>query len=165
MRVTDYWTIAFVRSVRDLTPTVRELELVPDDGAIAFAAGSHIDVRVHLRDGDTVRQETRSYSLVGRPDGHSYRIAVKRLDDGLGGWRYMWTLAPGARVSISSPANHFVLDLAAQRVLLIAGGIGITPIVGMAQTLSDRGADVSMCYGARSAAEFAYLDLLRAALG
>ena len=79
------------------------------------------------------RPETRSYSLVGdfSPDG--YRIAVRRAPDSRGGSRYMWSLKPGARIEVSTPASLFEIDWTRKSYCLIAGGIGITPIVGIAE--------------------------------
>jgi vanillate O-demethylase ferredoxin subunit len=157
----DSWTTATVARITDRTPTVREFELAVDGPAPVYAPGSHIDVRVLIG----TRQDTRSYSLVGLPDGRTLHIAVKRLDDGRGGSRYMHSLAPGARLAIAAPENHFDLDLACPQTLLIAGGIGVTPLVGMALRLAARGADVTMCFAARTQDELAFVDELRAALG
>jgi len=157
----DSWTTATVARCVDRTPTVREIELVIEGEAPSWTPGSHIDVRVQLR----ARQETRSYSLVGLPDGRALRIAVKRLDDGRGGSTYMHSLVPGARVAVAAPENHFELDLACAQTLLIAGGIGVTPLVGMAHRLAERGAWVSMCLAARRDEELAFAADLRAFLG
>jgi vanillate O-demethylase ferredoxin subunit len=102
--------------------------------------------------------------LIGQPDGAFYRIAVKRLDEGRGGSKAMWQLAVGDRLQISEPQNHFPIDLAAPAYLLVAGGIGVTPLVGMAQLLAQRGAKVQMLFGARSEAELAYLEPLKSVL-
>lgn len=163
MRHSDHWTIATVRRTIDLTPTVREFELVPEGPApAAWAPGSHLNVRVQIGP----RQETRTYSLVGLSRGDGVlRIAVKRLDPGRGGSQYMWSLQPGARLSISEPGNHFALDLGAPGYLLVAGGIGVTPLVGMAELLGTRPAPVRMLYAARQRNELACLDRLEAALG
>lgn len=156
------WTIARVRGIAQLTPTVRQLELVPEDGSVpSYAPGSHLNVRVQIG----ARQEIRSYSLVGEARGDALRIAVKRLDAGRGGSRYMWSLREDARLAVNGPANHFELDFGAPQYLLVAGGIGVTPLVGMAQALAARGADVRMTYGVRNAAEAACADRLQAALG
>lgn len=167
MKTTDTWRSALLRRTTDLSPTVREFELVPEHGPVpSYAPGSHIDLRVLVGEpGRGARQEVRSYSLVGAPRGDALRIAVKRLDAGRGGSRYLWSLQPGARLTISAPANHFPLDHRAPQVLLVAGGIGITPLVGMAQALCALGADVRLVYAARSAAELVYLDTLREAFG
>ncbi len=165
MRQLQHWHTATLRHHRDLTPTVREFELRPDGGVRPFTVGSHLSVRV-LADG---RPEVRTYSLVGLPprpgDPQVYRIAVKRMDPGRGGSRHLWSLDPGAELQIGEPNNHFELPMGAPHYLLVAGGIGITPLVGMAELLAMRGASVQMLYGARSASEWAYADRLRTALG
>jgi len=171
MRTNANWTEAVVAAVRDLTPTVREILLRPaHDGAAGcgdWAPGSHLQVQV-LVDG---RPQTRSYSLVGAPDDTAWRIAVKRLDDGRGGSLAMWQLAPGDRLAVSGPQNHFPLDLGASAYLLVAGGIGVTPLLRMAQVLQahqpgqGRRASVRMLYGVRSDDEQAYGDDLRSLLG
>ena len=161
------WMQAQVVALRDVTPTVREFELRPEDGSAAsHEPGAHLQVQVMTEQG---RLQTRSYSLVGEGDGRCWRIAVKRLDDGRGGSRAMWRLALGDRLQLSAPQNHFPLDLSAPGYLLVAGGIGITPLVLMAQRLGAHarrsGVPVQMLYGARHAAEFGYLAQLRDALG
>ena len=165
MRNPTLWHPATVRQHRDLSATVREFELRPEGGVLPWTVGSHLNVQV-LIDG---RLETRSYSLVGLPHEAAaadvYRIAVKRAQPGRGGSRHMWSLETGAELMVGEPNNHFELPLAAKQYLLVAGGIGITPIVGMAQMLAARGADVRMCYAARSADELVFADTLRSALG
>ena len=161
MRNNQDWHPANVRAHRDLSATVREFEIRPEGGVKPWSVGSHLDVRVEV-DG---REETRSYSLVGVPGDDAYRIAVKRAQPSRGGSRFMWGLETGSELSIGEPNNHFELSFNAPQFLLIAGGIGITPIVGMAQMLAARGANVQMRYAVRSAAELVYGDRLRSALG
>jgi len=158
---------AQVVALRDVTPTVREFELRPESGFAAHhEPGAHLQVQVLTAQG---RVQTRSYSLVGEGDGRCWRIAVKRLDDGRGGSLAMWRLAVGDRLQVSAPQNHFPLDLSAPGYLLVAGGIGITPLVLMAQRLAAHakrtGVPVKMLYGARNADELGYLQHLREALG
>ena len=159
------WHYAHIRRHRDLTPTVREFEIRPEGGVCPWTVGSHLNVRLPI-DG---RDETRSYSLTGTfhdPGADEvYRIAVKLAQPGRGGSRRMWSLEQGAELFVGEPANHFELPLGAPQYLLIAGGIGITPIVGMAQTLAARGADVRMLYAVREPGELAFADRLRGALG
>jgi len=157
---------ATVVALRDLTPTVREFEIQPAAGrAAAWQAGAHLQVEVMVGG----LAQIRHYSLVGLPDGLRYRIAVKRLDDGRGGSQAMWRLAVGDTLAISEPQNHFPLDLSAPHYLLVAGGIGITPLVMMAQQLQAHaarsGAGLRMLYGARTQEELALLPLLRETLG
>ena len=81
----------------------------------------------------------------------------------------MWQLAVGDRLQVSEPQNHVPLDLSAPHYLLVAGGIGITPLVMMAQQLQAHalktGATLRMLYGVRTQDELAFLPLLREALG
>lgn len=160
MRYIDQWDTVVVTGVRDLTPSVRELTLQTPWSA-AHSVGAHIDVEV-LIDG---RPDTRSYSLVGEGAGPVRRIAVKAEARSRGGSRYMWSLAPDARLKVTPPSNSFELSLEPSAYLLVAGGIGVTPLVGMAGVLARRSAQVSMVYAGRSRSEMAYLDELDAALG
>src|SRR5271157_5385950 len=96
-----------VRATRDLSPDIRSIEIAPSGGFVAPTPGSHLNVGVLIGD----RPDVRSYSIVGPCANGVYRIAVKRLKGSRGGSAYMWTLAPGARVSVSAPANHFDLSL------------------------------------------------------
>jgi ferredoxin-NADP reductase len=156
---------ATVVALHGLTPTVREFEIRPEHGTAAhWQAGAHLQMQVLVNG----QAQIRSYSLVGLPDGHSFRIAVKRMDGGRGGSRAMWQLAVGDQLQISEPHNHFQLDMSAPHYLLIAGGIGITPLVMMAQQLAAHakksGATLRMLYGARAQDELAFLPLLRETL-
>lgn len=158
---TPEWTDAVIQSFQDVTPTVRELTLAPVKGAQAFDPGSHLQVQVLVNG----KPQMRSYSLVGQPDALSYRIAVKCLPDGRGGSLAMWRLNVGDRLRITAPQNYFPLDLTAPAYLLVAGGIGITPLVLMAQTLAQRGAVVQLLYGARTDEELAFSSVLIQSLG
>ena len=165
MNYAQNWTEAILVSTCDVTPTVREFTLRPVAGVLPYSPGGHLQVQLLVGQGPAARVHTRSYSLVGQPDGLHYRIAVKRLDDGRGGSLAMWRLVVGDRLRISEPQNHFPLDLSSSAYLLVAGGIGVTPMVLMAQTLAARKATVRMAFGARSVAELAYVSSIRAALG
>jgi vanillate O-demethylase ferredoxin subunit len=161
MRHSQRWHSAHIRAHRDLSATVREFEIRPEGGVLPWTVGGHIDVQVQV-DG---RTETRSYSLVGLPGGDAYRIAVKRARPSRGGSAFLWSRETGDELPVGEPRNQFELCRSARPTLLVAGGIGITPLLGMAQTLAARGADVAMCYAAHSAAELVHADTLRAALG
>jgi len=82
-----------------------------------------------------------------------------------GGSKYMSGLQKGNRIKISSPLNHFELSYNSNQYLLIAGGIGITPIIGMAQELKEKGSDVFMIYIGKAASEMAYIEKLQDLLG
>jgi vanillate O-demethylase ferredoxin subunit len=158
----DDWIPATLRATRDLTPGIREFALVPDEGATAYPTGAHLRVRLEVAG----RPTTRHYSLVGAaPREGAWRIAVQREDAGRGGSRAMWALEPGARLTIARPVSHFELASGAPEVLLLAGGIGITPMLGMAEVLVRRGARFRLLYAGRSRAAMAYLPELATPLG
>ena len=169
MRSTHNWLEATVIRTHNVTPTVREFEIQPvhrvGRAAACWQAGAHLQMQVQVNG----KSQIRSYSLVGLPDGQCFRIAVKRMDDGRGGSRAMWQLAAGDRLQISEPQNHFQLNLSAPHYLLVAGGIGVTPLVMMAQQLqayaARSGATLRMLYGARTADELAFAPRLRETLG
>jgi vanillate O-demethylase ferredoxin subunit len=129
-------------------------ELVRADGGAlpAFEAGAHIDV--HIGDG-LVRQ----YSLCNPPtETHRYLIGVLRDAASRGGSQAMHErVQAGTRLTISAPKNHFPL-VPAPRTLLLAGGIGITPLLAMAETLAARDAAFELRYCARSATLAAFRE-------
>lgn len=161
MRNDNVWGGGTIRAVQPLTPTIAMFEIAPDSGRAVWGPGSHLDIGVTI-DG---RADTRSYSLVGEPDGDVYRIAVKRDDCGRGGSQAMHRLKPGARVAMSSPKNKFELEFDRPGYLLVAGGIGITPMLGMAAALARRGARFRFVYCVRTREECAFLGELKAMAG
>ncbi len=162
MRFAQKWTACTVHAIRDVAPAIREFVLRPEGGACEnYAVGSHVNVGV-LIDG---RPETRSYSLVGEFSRQGYRIAVRRAPDSRGGSRYMWSLKPGARIEVSTPASLFEIDRSRKSYCLVAGGIGVTPITGIAGALIRRNADLELHYAVSSRRDAAYLDELAELLG
>ena len=162
MRYADTWTIARVRALRDLTPTIRLFEIVPNESSPAqIPLGGHINVTVMI-DG---RADTRSYSLIGPASPEAYRIAVKLNPESRGGSAYMWSLTEGAQLTVSRPRSHFHVDFGRPDYLLIAGGIGITPMVGTALALARTGAHLRFLYCARTCNELAFAGELQGVLG
>lgn len=133
------------------------LELAALDGEKlpSFSAGSHIDVEI--RPG-LVRQ----YSLCNDPtESHRYLIGVLRDPASRGGSVAVHDqLMEGQVIQISTPRNHFAL-VPASRSLLFAGGIGVTPILCMAERLAQIGGDFEMHYCARSADRAAFVERIR----
>jgi vanillate O-demethylase ferredoxin subunit len=131
-------------------------ELVPTSGDSlpGFAAGAHVDV--HLP-GNLIRQ----YSLCNPPiETHRYQIGVLRDAGSRGGSEAMHDhIDVGSVLTISEPKNHFPL-VEAKRTLLLAGGIGVTPILAMAETLAAKGAAFEMHYCARSPDKAAFKERL-----
>lgn len=152
---------ARLRATRDLTPDVRLFEIEPDWPLIRVTPGSHINVVVPI-DG---RSQLRSYSLVGPCGDGLYRIAVKRLASSRGGSVGMWHLKTGERLTISEPRNSFELSYDRPEYLLLAGGIGITPIYTMALALKQTGAKFRLLYSARSRLDLAFAEELARYIG
>ena len=162
MRADRNWTSASVVATRDVAEGIREITLRPQLGAGTYPSGSHLAVHVLIEG----RTELRYYSLIGMgPVDGTWKIAVKREEPGRGGSRYMWSLTEGSRLDVAEPDTHFPLSLDAPHYLLIAGGIGITPLVGMAEILMRRGASLRLLYAGRSRRQMAYLGELEALLG
>ena len=117
-----------------------------------WTPGAHVE----LCDGDVERK----YSLCGRP-GESYGIAILREDGGKGGSRHFHEkLREGAELRLRGPSNHFKLDEDSFHTTLVAGGIGITPILAMADRLRALGRPYAIHYAGRSRRTMAFLDRL-----
>nr|WP_235931198.1 PDR/VanB family oxidoreductase [Paracoccus xiamenensis] len=148
-----------VRRTDDVGELIREIELTRPDAAPlpAFEAGAHILLTLP---GGT----ENAYSLIdltGDPaTPGSYILGVRRDANGAGGSRFMHDLKPGDQVTASLPKNHFPLDPGDGPVLLLAGGIGVTPLISMASALARRGRDFRIVYASRSPAAAAFADRL-----
>ena len=145
---------ARVHQIRYEAKDIHSIELRPLDGGAwpAFEAGSHIDL--HLGNG-----LVRSYSLFN-PAGETHRYAVGILKDGKsrGGSRWVHEqLRVGGTITISAPRNNFRLHEDAAHTVLVAGGIGITPILCMALRLKALGRPFEMLYFARSRQHAAFI--------
>lgn len=162
MRYQLEWTEAEVISAELVSTNVREIVLMPVNGTEAFTPGAHLNFEVLINN----LPETRSYSLVGLHEKNKpYRIGVKLLPESRGGSEYMWKLKPGAKVKVSRPVNNFELQYKPIDYLLIAGGIGITPIVGMAEALASKKANLKMIYIGNDRNEMPYIKELTTLLG
>ncbi|MYN13366.1 cytochrome P450 [Pusillimonas sp. TS35] len=158
--------------VRDLQ--VESAKLVADDilllrlrassGATLpqWTPGAHLDIEC----GDTGL--SRQYSLCGSLDErHAWEVAVLRDPDSRGGSAWIHEhAAPGAKLRVRGPRNHFHLDEThAGRVIFVAGGIGITPIMAMAQRAQACGMDYEIHFSCRARTALPFLDALRALHG
>lgn len=136
------------------------LELMAADGAAlpSFSAGAHIDV--YLPNG-----LCRQYSLCNDPlESHRYLIAVLHDPASRGGSQAVHALLrEGDELQISTPKNHFALAAVAQHSLLLAGGIGVTPILCMAERLAQTAASFTMHYSARAPERAAFRARIAAA--
>jgi ferredoxin-NADP reductase len=120
-----------------------------------YEPGAHIDL--HLPNG-----LIRNYSLiVARPESGLYTFGIKRDPASRGGSRYIHDeLRVGKTLKISAPRNNFPLKEDAKHTILLAGGIGITPIWCMVQRLAELGRSWQLYYSCRSRADMAFLDAL-----
>lgn len=145
---------AIVHQMRIEAPNIVSLELRPTDVQRPFVqgqAGAHIDL--HLSDG-----LVRSYSLVHPDQSSKYTVAVLKDRNSRGGSRYIHEkLRVGQVLTISEPRNNFSLIEDAPATVLIAGGIGITPLYAMLQRLAKLGCSAHLIYCARSLSEAAYV--------
>jgi vanillate O-demethylase ferredoxin subunit len=150
-----------VRAIRLLAERTHGFELVhPDGDALPeVAAGAHLDV--HLPGG-----LMRSYSLAGDPqDRTHWLLGVLRELEGRGGSRAMHdSVRVGDVLTVGAPRNAFALAPGAAHRLLLAGGIGITPLKAMAHALAAQGASFELHHCARSPRHAAFASELRAAV-
>ena len=161
-----------IAEARALNPLIRLLRLVAPDGRAlpGFAAGAHVRVQVRLPDGSA---DWRHYSLVNFATARnatnapaSYLIAVRREDEGRGGSRFMHEgLNEGDLLAVEPPKNDFPLHTGPGGSVLVAGGIGVTPLATMAARRRAEGAPVRMHYAGRSRELMAFLPELQALLG
>jgi anaerobic selenocysteine-containing dehydrogenase/ferredoxin-NADP reductase len=157
------WRTFIVVARREAARDVIELSLRPADGGrlAAFRPGQYVGFRID--------EATRSYSLIGpavaEPD--VYRIAARHVEGGLVSGAIRYKLAVGAEVELQAPRGGFALPLRNEfPIVLIAGGIGITPFLSYLETLQG-GADepeVTLHFGCRDGASQPFperLDMLR----
>lgn len=146
---------ALVHTLRYEAEGITSVELRPVPGAgpfPAFTAGAHIDL--HLPGG-----LVRSYSLLNDPaEQHRYVVAVLKERASRGGSRAVHEqLHVGQWIDVDAPRNHFALDESAPYSVLVAGGIGITPLLSMARRLQSLGRPFELFYAARSRLHAAFL--------
>jgi ferredoxin-NADP reductase/predicted pyridoxine 5'-phosphate oxidase superfamily flavin-nucleotide-binding protein len=150
-----------ISGIRQLTPRIRAFELRdPKGGRLPkVEAGAHIQLPVRLDNGEIT---SRYYSICSDPKDQSfYQIAVLKEQDGSGGSvavHQQFDL--GLQLNCPFPQNNFQLHSDQRPTVLIAGGIGITPIKVMAQTLKDSGRKLQLHYAGRTRQEMAFVDKL-----
>ena len=152
-------TVRVTRIVRQ-TPEILAFELSHPWGRALppYSAGAHVDIH-------TPGGFTRQYSIAGALAATSpafYMVAVKREPESRGGSASMHErVRVGDLLPISAPRNTFPIRPEARRHVLLAGGIGMTPLLAMAQTLAAQNANFEFCCFARSLEHLAFADALR----
>lgn len=151
-----------VKDITDVTDQIRLITLMSADGLPGYTAGAHLDF-------DLGETGTRSYSLIDfvpiDPAPTAYQIAVQLEPEGDGGSRAMHALQIGDKITATDPKNSFELRMDDAPALLIAGGIGVTPIISFATELTRRRTPFSFHYAARDRAVCAFADQLETQFG
>lgn len=154
--------ILTVKEVAAETSAIRRIDLARADGhpLPGFPAGAHITIHVP-------GVGRRKYSLIETnmsarecPTPTRYRLGIRLDPTSAGGGVYMHALKVGDTVAVDAPQNDFPLRQDAAAPTLIAGGIGITPLLTMAAALRAEGTPFRMVYAARSRAELAFLPIV-----
>ncbi len=155
-----------VSGIRQLTPRVRAYEFrsATCDDLPIVKAGAHLKVPIVMQDGTT---QIRHYSICSNPSRRDvYEIAVLKEEHGRGGSQRMHDIIElGMMLHCATPENYFSLKNITQPALLIAGGIGITAIKPMAQTLAAQGVRFELHYAGRSQVQMAFSDRLQREFG
>ncbi len=155
-----------ITGIRQLTQRVRAFELREASGGElpAFEPGAHLKVPVRLASGEITE---RHYSIASNPVRRdAWEIAVLCEEEGTGGSRAVHaSFDIGMTLNVDLPENHFPLHADGRPAVLIAGGIGITPIKSMVQALEQRGGDFHLHYAGRSRNAMPYRDRLERQLG
>lgn len=151
-----------VARIRQEAENIKSFELRdPNEAELPpFAAGAYLQIEVRLNDGSLA---TRNYSILSDPaDRSSYEIAVLFERDGRGGAHFLHErISVGDFLEVSAPANEFPLEPDAEHSILIAGGIGVTPILAMMCELAATQKSFELHYSARTPASMAYADEVR----
>lgn len=166
------------KTLEDADGQVCSFELVPEDGQplAPFLPGQFLTFRLDLpsTQGSTSRL-VRCYSLSDAPKAEAYRVSIKRALNGTGvtgvnqhaSHYFHDDVKVGSLLQARAPSGHFYLDRGQEPVVLIAGGIGITPMLSMINWVVQQqpGRELWLFYGVRQAAELvmqAHLEALAA---
>lgn len=154
-----------VTAVTDVTPLIKTFRLESLEGAPLppFSGGAHLILEIP--DGDVMRRN--AYSLMGSPfDQSCYQISVRRDPLGRGGSRLIHEMVtPGTVLTVTHPANLFAIDRRGRKHVMVAGGIGITPFMAMAEQLRREAVPFELHYAVRSHEHGAYVHELQERFG
>jgi vanillate O-demethylase ferredoxin subunit len=148
----EVWQKAVVVSSREIADGIREIVLRQSNPAKA-APGSHLDLMIEIS-GEATR---RSYSIVSQSaDLRDLTIAVFKVRNSRGGSIAMHELVVGAQLDITQPIQNFPMRFGAKKYVLLAGGIGVTALLGMANALKMANLDYRVVFAARSRRSMAF---------
>jgi ferredoxin-NADP reductase len=155
-RLLHRWHAATVTDSVAVSSRVRRIVFdIPSAGA---SVGSHIDFEIPSAEGPRIR----SYSII--TDGRyaeNISVAVQLEPNSRGGSRWMHSLRPGDEVTVSQPFSSFELSTGTAHRVLMAGGIGITPLLGMARALRDRESSYELIYLGRTVENMPFVNELK----
>lgn len=155
-----------VTGIEQKSQRIKQFRLASDDGTLlpAFEPGAHLPVKVTLPNGQA---GWRHYSILSSSDDNRfYEIAVQKEADGRGGSTFIhqhW--AVNSSVEVEAPKNAFRLSSYGKHHILIAGGIGITPILSMLRHLSEKGESFELHYSVKQQADLAFEQEIKALAG
>ncbi|MET0357767.1 MAG: PDR/VanB family oxidoreductase [Cellvibrio sp.] len=159
--MTSETLLLFVSRIRKLTSRIRAYELRSADGneLPIVTAGSHLTIPVVIHG----KADFRHYAICSNPNQRDfYEIAVLHEATGRGGSQFIRdTFGIDTQFKCAAPTNNFHVHANSSPAILIAGGIGIAPIMSIAYTLAARGRRFSLHYAGRSKAEMAFADELQ----
>ncbi|KVG62300.1 NO-inducible flavohemoprotein [Burkholderia pseudomultivorans] len=162
------WRSFVVREKRPESSVITSFILAPADGqpVANFEPGQYISVAVDVP--DLGLQQIRQYSLSDMPNGHTYRISVKRESGGAYPPGYVSCLLHdhvnvGDEIKVAAPYGSFHIDVDAKTpIVLISGGVGLTPMISMLKrAIQDPQRQVVFVHGARNSGVHAMRDRLR----
>lgn len=158
------WQDATVVATQNVAERIRRITLRPTHPVQGrtIHPGEHLKVEVDING----KTDQRSYSISdATQDGSELSLTVFHTPNSRGGSAFMHTLSVGDSLRVTSPQQNFPLRVGAPRYVLVAGGIGITAIRGMATLLRRLGADYELHYAARSPEAMAFREELAAEHG
>lgn len=152
---------AVVSKIEKLSSDVSLFELDFGPENFPYEPGGHLDVEIPIND----LIQLRSYSLISSNAKGGVKIAVKKMPNSRGGSRYMSKLQKGAKLAVWSTINNLPASYTAQNYILLAGGIGITPILSLARALKSAGKSIQLYYCVQNADDAPFVNKLKAEFG
>lgn len=145
-----------IASTRQESQVIRSFILEPEDGAqvAAHLPGQYIGVKLAIKGQPVYRQ----YSLSDVPNGHSYRLSIKREAHGVASRHFHDQLNVGDTIELLPPAGELTLMGDKEPLMLISGGVGQTPLLPIAKQALDQGRYVTYLHAALDAEHHAFAD-------
>jgi len=160
----DEWRPYRISRIEDESSVIRSFYFEPndDDGLVAHEAGQYLTIRVPVTD---EKQQIRTYTVSSAPGESYYRISVKHEVDGVVSDYLHQNLSVGDVIDARSPRGDFFIDAAVKRpAVLLAGGVGVTPMMSMARHVAKQGVltrytrPLTIFHAAQTTAQRAFAD-------